>query len=215
MKSQASKNTFNITPCNPNKINVSLRGPSAPAPPRVSNNKKGLMQISYNWVDPQWAWITTDVTQVNGSIDAQQWGTSCILKGCAGRWVGPAPDRAREGAGVAGSPVPHHGISSGGQQMASSPKLAICPSWITSLTRICHPPVPSGKAFPNELQRKCLWFVSVGAKNQHEGWYQLHRVDTASGHWWKRYESPLLVNPAVAVCNEGKVNISNQNSVTS
>lgn len=67
--------------------------------------------------------------------------------------MGPAPDRAREGAGVAGSPVPRHGISSGGQQMASSPKLAICPSWITSLTRICHPPAPSGKAFPNELQR--------------------------------------------------------------
>lgn len=61
--------------------------------------------------------------------------------------MGPAPDRAREGAGVAGSPVPRHGISSGGQQMASSPKLAICPSWITSLTRICHPPVPSGNVY--------------------------------------------------------------------
>lgn len=37
--------------------------------------------------------------------------------------------------------------------MARSPTLAICPSWITSPTRIRCPPAQSGKAFPNELQK--------------------------------------------------------------
>lgn len=65
-----------------------------------------------------------------------------------------------------GSPVPCREISSGGQQMAGSPKLAICPFWITSPTRICHPPALSRKAFSNELQKGTvcdlyLWRLST------------------------------------------------------
>lgn len=111
------------------------------------------------------------------------------------------------GLGVAGSTVPHSGISSGGQQMASSPKLAICPSWITSLTHICHPPAPSFSKWATE--RNCVWFVSVGAKHQNGWWHQLHREDTASGQWWKGCQSALLGCPAVSVC-KGRVNISHQ-----